>query len=569
MRRLGQQLQPSQTYSTRLYMQLRTRSTLRLIHQVCTRAASATSCPDRAVMKAELALDDVESQVFDTLLAAREHHNLQTTLRCAGGWVRDKLLGRDSKDIDIALDDISGKEFAEKVQEYQTAQGCEASGMGVIPANPDQSKHLETATLRLHGLSIDMVHLRSETYTEHSRIPTIEVGTPIQDAERRDFTINTLFYNLNTGEVEDYTGRGLQDMKEGIIRTPLEPKVTFMDDPLRVLRAVRFASRYRFTMVDDLKAAAASEEVKVALDRKIARERIGVEMAGCFDGPRPLLSVEYLLELGIFSIVFEAPQKTLDVIGREYSEPCLRCLRLATPILMAHTELWNKRRRVANAAAMLLPLRLHTCATSKKCKVPLAKEILTTSVKWPNKDADHVALIHRMLPELCRIHDAVNGLPEGEHLSVEATFDLRADLGTCLAQLKDLSELALAIFPLLYHDDAMHYGDVSAAIESSGQYEAPHRAHNEQELLAYTERMNKIIADWDLEGCHSWAPLINGKQIVSLLGLSKPGPLVGKMTALARKWQYAHVERHSKSEKGPVPPELEDYLQGEHAKLNS
>lgn len=101
--------------------------------------------------------------------------------------------------------------------------------MGVIPANPDQSKHLETATLRLHGLSIDMVHLRNETYTEHSRIPTIAVGTPKQDAERRDFTINTLFYNLNTGEVEDYTGRGLQDIKDGIIRTPLEPKVTFMD----------------------------------------------------------------------------------------------------------------------------------------------------------------------------------------------------------------------------------------------------------------------------------------------------------------------------------------------------
>lgn len=66
----------------------------------------------------------MERQVFDTLLAAREHHGLQTTLRCAGGWVRDKLLGRESKDIDIALDDVSGKEFAEKVQEYQVSQVC-------------------------------------------------------------------------------------------------------------------------------------------------------------------------------------------------------------------------------------------------------------------------------------------------------------------------------------------------------------------------------------------------------------------------------------------------------------
>lgn len=74
----------------------------------------------------------------------------------------------------------------------------------------------------------------------------------------------------------------------------------------------------------------------MALDRKIARERIGVEMAGCFDGSQPLLSAEYLLELGIFSIVFEAPQKSLDVIGRGYSEPCLKCLRMATPILVSH-----------------------------------------------------------------------------------------------------------------------------------------------------------------------------------------------------------------------------------------
>lgn len=108
------------------------------------------------------------------------------------------------------------------------------------------------------------------------------------------------------------------------------------------------------------------------------------------------------------------------------------------------------------------------------------------------------------------------GLPDEQRLDVDATFDLRADLGTCLAQLKDLAELALALFPLLYHDDAMHYGDVANAIETSGHYEAPVGAHNQQELLAYTDRMTKVIADWDLEGCHSWIPLIDGKQVRSL-----------------------------------------------------
>lgn len=74
-----------------------------------------------SVVQTEIVLNDVEREIVDTLMAAREHHGMSTTLRCAGGWVRDKLLGRESKDIDIALDDISGKEFAEKVQSYQEA----------------------------------------------------------------------------------------------------------------------------------------------------------------------------------------------------------------------------------------------------------------------------------------------------------------------------------------------------------------------------------------------------------------------------------------------------------------
>lgn len=104
--------------------------------------------------------------------------------------------------------------------------------MGVILANPDQSKHLETATLRLNALPIDLVHLRSESYTEESRIPTIQVGTPEEDASRRDFTINSLFYNINLQKVEDFTGKGIDDLKKGIIRTPLDPQVTFMDGVL-------------------------------------------------------------------------------------------------------------------------------------------------------------------------------------------------------------------------------------------------------------------------------------------------------------------------------------------------
>ena len=88
-------------------------------------------------------------------------------------------------------------------------------------------------------------------------------GTPEQDAFRRDFTINSLFYNINTGTVEDFTGRGIEDMKFGIIRTPLPAKETFIDDPLRVLRAIRFASRFGFSLDESLVEAARDTTVRV------------------------------------------------------------------------------------------------------------------------------------------------------------------------------------------------------------------------------------------------------------------------------------------------------------------
>lgn len=120
-----------------------------------------------------------------------------------------------------------------QVNAYLESQGKDTGRTAVIQSNPDQSKHLETARMKLHDMWIDLVNLRSETYAEGSRIPKMEFGTPEQDALRRDFTINSLFYNLNERAVEDLTGRGLQDLRAGVMRTPLPPNETFMDGTWR------------------------------------------------------------------------------------------------------------------------------------------------------------------------------------------------------------------------------------------------------------------------------------------------------------------------------------------------
>ena len=213
-------------------------------------------------------------------------------LRFAGGWVRDKLLDIQSHDIDTAINVMTGFTFSTKMQEYlkdeenMKKHSLEAKDLGSlhkILANPEKSKHLETATTKIFGFDVDFVNLRKETYSEDSRNPQMEFGTAEEDAERRDATINALFYNLHSDQVEDFTG-GLADLAAERIRTPLEPKTTFMDDPLRVLRLIRFASRLDFKIDPESEVCMSDPDVKEALKMKISRERVGVEVEKMLKG---------------------------------------------------------------------------------------------------------------------------------------------------------------------------------------------------------------------------------------------------------------------------------------------
>lgn len=131
-------------------------------------------------------------------------------------------MGKQSNDIDIALDDMYGEELADlirqKLLQIDVANGLVdpkkqgSKGYGVIKSNSDKSKHLETAVIRVQGEFIDLVNLRSEEYGEDSRVPVIKIGTPEQDALRRDLTINSMFYNINTRQIEDLTKHGLEDL---------------------------------------------------------------------------------------------------------------------------------------------------------------------------------------------------------------------------------------------------------------------------------------------------------------------------------------------------------------------
>ena len=247
-------------------------------------------------MSKTITLTNQEAELRQLLLDVSEYigtldGHAKPELRITGGWVRDKLLGSQSMDVDVGINTMTGLEFGNLMKQYLDRPETQAKynqsilgRLAKIEANPEKSKHLETVTTRILGLDIDLVNLRKETYAEDSRTPTMEFGTPEEDALRRDATINALFYNISTGEVEDFTGRGLQDMEQKVIKTPLAPVQTFKDDPLRVLRCIRFASRLGYQIAEEDEQAMIDNDIKNELKRKISRERVGVEITKMLKG---------------------------------------------------------------------------------------------------------------------------------------------------------------------------------------------------------------------------------------------------------------------------------------------
>eukprot|EP01060_Flectonema_neradi_P018028 TRINITY_DN24846_c0_g1_i1.p1 TRINITY_DN24846_c0_g1~~TRINITY_DN24846_c0_g1_i1.p1 ORF type:complete len:535 (+),score=109.45 TRINITY_DN24846_c0_g1_i1:77-1681(+) len=246
-------------------------------------------------------LTEQEERIFKLLLEVNERFDAGCVLRVAGGWVRDKVLGNHSDDIDIAIEGGTGAQFSEKIIQYQDEMGQETRSVGLIRINPEQSKHLETATTHIFGTAVDLVNLRSEEYTSSTRIPTVRHGTPLEDARRRDFTINALFYNLHTKMVEDYTS-GISDIQNKIIRTPLDPLVTFTDDPLRLLRCVRFSGRFNCEVDTAIKVAARQPGILAALNRKVSRGRIGIEIKKMMSSITPSKAVRLLKEFQLLEV---------------------------------------------------------------------------------------------------------------------------------------------------------------------------------------------------------------------------------------------------------------------------
>jgi tRNA nucleotidyltransferase/poly(A) polymerase len=231
----------------------------------------------------------LENKIFEIIGAAGDKLGVDTYV--VGGYVRDLILNRPSKDMDFVCVG-SGIELAQTV--------AEALGPAV---HVNIFKSFGTAQIRFEDLELEFVGARKESYRSDSRKPIVEDGTLEDDQKRRDFTMNALAISLNKntfGELID-PFNGIEDMKKKMIRTPLDPSITFSDDPLRMMRAVRFASQLSFDIEPDTFEAIMNQAERLTI---ISQERITDELNKIILSPVPSYGFKLLFHSGMLKHFF-------------------------------------------------------------------------------------------------------------------------------------------------------------------------------------------------------------------------------------------------------------------------
>ena len=233
--------------------------------------------------------EHLQDKIFKLISETADEMGLEAYV--IGGFVRDIFLHRPSKDIDIVVIG-SGIELAERIAEKLGKK-----------AKFSIFKTYGTAQLKTREWEVEFVGARKESYSHDSRNPVVEDGTLEDDQNRRDFTINALALCLNKdrfGELVD-PFNGLEDLKNFVIRTPLNPDITFSDDPLRMMRGIRFASQLRFFLEERTFDAIARNKDRIKI---ITKERIADELNKIILSPKPSVGFILLEKTGLLQLIF-------------------------------------------------------------------------------------------------------------------------------------------------------------------------------------------------------------------------------------------------------------------------
>lgn len=268
----------------------------------------------------------LQNPIFKTLSTISDKSKTQAYV--IGGFVRDLFLNRPSKDIDVVVVG-SGIEYAEAVGRKLNTKVAVFKNFG-------------TANIKYQDLEVEFVGARKESYRSDSRKPIVEDGTLEDDQLRRDFTINALAINLNA----DYFGElldpfdGIKDLENKLIRTPLDPEITFSDDPLRMMRAIRFASQLNFDIDPAALNAIKTQKQRISI---VSKERITDEMNKIILSKKPSIGFKHLFDTGLLQIIF--PQMAqlygVEIVkGKGHKDNFYHTLEVLDNICADTDDLW-------------------------------------------------------------------------------------------------------------------------------------------------------------------------------------------------------------------------------------
>jgi poly(A) polymerase len=351
----------------------------------------------------------------------------------AGGFVRDFVLGIPSTDVDLVIPQANGGvEFAKWV--------C-AQLQILTPGNPVIFPRFGTTKFNLRGVThkgidlsdvdIECVMTRTEKYLDGTRKPDVEFGTLEEDVARRDFTVNSLLIDLTTNNILDLTGKGIDDIRNGLIRSAIDPDIIFADDPLRMLRAIRFAGRFNWEVDDTLKIAITDNAKKI---RTISAERIQEELSKMLMTQTPSNSIYRMMASGLLTAILPEIRVLFGLRQNKYHHDAV----------FGHTmEVldWTPPNLMVRLAALFHDVGKKDTWSEDETGVhfyrheevgaDITRDVLTR-LKYSNEMIDSVCT-------LVRHHMRLKGAGHtGNDISDKALRKLQADLGELVNPLLDL-----------------------------------------------------------------------------------------------------------------------------------
>ena len=270
----------------------------------------------------------IDKKIFHLIGSAADEMGIECYL--IGGFVRDLLLQRESKDIDVVVVG-DGVEFASAV--------AKKLGRGT---NLSVFKTYGTAQVKNREYEIEFVGARKESYNRDSRNPIVEVGTLEDDQKRRDFTINAMAICLNSRRFGDFLDpfNGINDLSQKIIQTPLDADITFSDDPLRMMRAIRFAAQLNFRIKDETFEAIKRNSGRISI---ITKERVTEELNKIILSPRPSIGFFLLDKTELLPLIFSelAALKGIEKHGeRAHKDNFVHSLKVLDKMAERSNDLW-------------------------------------------------------------------------------------------------------------------------------------------------------------------------------------------------------------------------------------